>query len=276
MSPPWRSWAEDRGAPHPQVVVDGPATDRRRHRVPVLGEDPAHQVRRDLVDHVPAGPGPDAGGGAAWSTSGCCQPRSVPVGAAARGRRTTPRGGWPRPRARGRCPPSTARSSIRCAASSGAEHRLQRGRGEPVEGQRGLHVARCCWTARSRVGVRRPVPRRTADTRACVDLAGQPTRRSSRCSSWRAGSAVTPPCTGPGWSTVLRGALRKPNRWLSGCPRGRAAARVAGADARRRRPAPSQPGRGRAAGRARAAGRRRRARRRRGSPPPGSRAPPRR
>ncbi len=29
--------------------------------------------------------------------------------------------------------------------------------------------------------------------------------------------AVTPPCTGPGWITVLRGALRKPKRVPSGC-----------------------------------------------------------
>ena len=53
-----------------------------------------------------------------------------------------------------------------------------------------------------------------------------PTRRSRRCSSWRAGSVVTPPWTGPGWSTVLRGALRKPKRGPSGCAGRRTPARV--------------------------------------------------
>ena len=48
--------------------------------------------------------------------------------------------------------------------------------------------------------------------RTAVGGPSQPTSRSRRCSSWRAGSPVRPPCTGPGWSTVLRGALRKPNR----------------------------------------------------------------
>ena len=32
------------------------------------------------------------------------------------------------------------------------------------------------------------------------------------------GRRSTPPCTGPGWRTVLRGALRKPKRWPTGCP----------------------------------------------------------
>ena len=41
---------------------------------------------------------------------------------------------------------------------------------------------------------------------------------------------VTPPCTGPGWSTVLRGALRNPKRWPIGCAGRRSPALVAGAD----------------------------------------------
>ena len=37
--------------------------------------------------------------------------------------------------------------------------------------------------------------------------------RSRRCSSWRAGSVGRPRVHRTGWSTVLRGALRKPKRW---------------------------------------------------------------
>ena len=59
----------------------------------------------------------------------------------------------------------------------------------------------------------------------------QPTSCSRRRSSWRPGSAVTPPWTGLGWRTVERGALRKPNRWVSGSAAGR---RRSGG--RRRRP----------------------------------------
>ena len=70
----------------------------------------------------------------------------------------------------------------------------------------------CCWAARSGS----PAPARAARTAPTYVIGRpQPTSRSRRCSSWRAGSSVTPPCTGPGWRTVLRGALRKPNRWPS-------------------------------------------------------------
>ena len=65
----------------------------------------------------------------------------------------------------------------------------------------------------------------SASMRRAVDSLGNDGSASRRAvrrrrSSWRAGSAVTPPWTGPGWRTVERGALRKPNRWVSGSAAG--------------------------------------------------------
>ena len=121
---------------------------------------------------------------------GVAGPPSVCVDVGGRGRAVagSVEGEQPDARRRGR----PGRRSSRSAGCPGSRGRTAR----PVPAWR--------WTSSAARGRRpgRPSPDQPLD---------------SRCSSWRAGSSVTPPCTGPGWTTVLRGALRKPNRVPIGC-----------------------------------------------------------
>ena len=129
------------------------------------------------------------------------------------------------------------------------------GRGARPGGRRrrGLRAARLptrSWPARSWPAT--PWAPWSSSRSEPIGRAPQPRRSAlQQPLSSAAGSSVRPPCTGPGWTTVLRGARRKPNRLLGSSAAGARRRTPSPASRRRSRraprrgtPAPRRPARG--------------------------------